>query len=226
MNKSSLTVPIGKFKGQPLDVLAQDPAYVQWLIGQQWFHDRFPQHHTIIINNFADAAETPEHNTLQAKFLDRTLLLRVAEKLFDTPSGSTIQVGDPSFEMGGVDVRFDVLFQERAVLMEDYSNLTEDYSNVSLRYRVRRELPGPTRVKNSFEMTVFIELKPSLGDEYPAVLRQVNAARHRATVGGGRSVHCAIIYQELTARGADAKTIAAIFGTARIALLAFDEVIT
>jgi hypothetical protein len=63
-------VPFGKYRGQPVEVLRADPGYTQWLLAQDWFRDRFATIHTLIVNNFGEPSETPEHNALQAKFLD------------------------------------------------------------------------------------------------------------------------------------------------------------
>jgi hypothetical protein len=69
-------VPFGKYKGQPLEALQQDQAYCEWLVGQDWFRTRFTAIHTLIINNFGTPGETPEHNQLQARFLDDEWLCR------------------------------------------------------------------------------------------------------------------------------------------------------
>jgi hypothetical protein len=63
-------VPFGKYKGQPVEVLAADHAYCDWLTGQSWFRERYGAVYTLIVNNFAEPSETPEHNALQARFLD------------------------------------------------------------------------------------------------------------------------------------------------------------
>lgn len=63
-------VPFGKYRGQPIEVLANDRAYCDWLMGQGWFRERFGGIHTLIVNNFAAPTETPEHNALQARFLN------------------------------------------------------------------------------------------------------------------------------------------------------------
>jgi hypothetical protein len=63
-------VPFGKYKGQPVEVLAADKSYCEWLAGQEWFRTRFTAIHTLIVNNFAAPHETPEHNALQALFTD------------------------------------------------------------------------------------------------------------------------------------------------------------
>src|SRR5262245_15525954 len=69
-------VPFGKYKGQPVEVLAADPEYCDWLTGQDWFRDRYAAIHTLVINHFGAPSETPEHNALQACFLDRSWVER------------------------------------------------------------------------------------------------------------------------------------------------------
>src|SRR4051812_30049904 len=69
---ASQVIPFGKYKGQAAEVLRSDPAYVQWLSGQDWFRDRYAIIHTLIIHNFGEPSETPEHNALQVKFWMRS----------------------------------------------------------------------------------------------------------------------------------------------------------
>jgi hypothetical protein len=73
---NSEMVPFGKYKGQPVEALAADKSYCEWLVAQDWFRSRFAGLHTLIINNFGAPEETPEHNALQAKFLDKVWCLR------------------------------------------------------------------------------------------------------------------------------------------------------
>jgi hypothetical protein len=53
-----------------IDVLRADPGYTDWLMAQSWVRERYAAFHTLIINNFGEPSETPEHNALQALFLD------------------------------------------------------------------------------------------------------------------------------------------------------------
>jgi hypothetical protein len=70
-------VPFGKYKGQPVEVLAQDRSYLEWLSAQPWFRERYAGiYNTLIVNNFTEAAETPDHNALQVLFLDDDFCLR------------------------------------------------------------------------------------------------------------------------------------------------------
>ena len=70
MAKNLEIVPFGKYKGQPVEALAQDKEYCEWLVAQDWFRAKFTAIHTLIINNFGEPDESPEHNQLQARFTD------------------------------------------------------------------------------------------------------------------------------------------------------------
>jgi len=76
-----MIIPFGKYNGQPVDVLQADPGYCQWLMSQDWFRERYSTINTLIVNNFTKPEDTPEHNTLQAKFLDDDFIDRF-EKLY------------------------------------------------------------------------------------------------------------------------------------------------
>src|SRR4030095_8755877 len=70
-------VPFGKYKGQPVEVLAEDREYCDWLTGQEWFRLKFSGIHTLIINQFGPPTETPDHNALQALFTDPIFAARL-----------------------------------------------------------------------------------------------------------------------------------------------------
>jgi uncharacterized protein (DUF3820 family) len=70
-------IPFGKYKGRLVEEgLADDPAYLQWLAGQDWFRAKFNILHQVIINRGAEPEETPDHNAMQVKFLDDDFCLR------------------------------------------------------------------------------------------------------------------------------------------------------
>lgn len=62
-------IPFGKYKGQPIEVLQHDQQYIDWLMGQDWFRTKYQMVYNVIVNNFGEPAETPEHNQMQVKFL-------------------------------------------------------------------------------------------------------------------------------------------------------------
>jgi hypothetical protein len=63
-------IPFGKYRGKPLEAMASDRQYVEWVLTQPWFRERYKELHTIIINNFQEPSETPEHNAIQVLFLE------------------------------------------------------------------------------------------------------------------------------------------------------------
>jgi hypothetical protein len=69
---TALILPFGKHKGERIDeVMRVDPGWVEWVMAQPWFRDRHPTLVQVVVNGGALAdADTPEHNRLQALFLD------------------------------------------------------------------------------------------------------------------------------------------------------------
>ena len=64
-------VPFGKYKGRSIVELQHtDPGYLQWLVAQDWFREKFITLHQTIINHGGEPSETPKHNWYQALFLD------------------------------------------------------------------------------------------------------------------------------------------------------------
>jgi hypothetical protein len=132
-------VPFGKYKDQPVEAMAADRDYIDWLLAQSWFKDKYQNIYTLVINNFTEPSETPEHNLLQALFLDDAFVKRVVavhhsgtiySKVWESEGYLTeLRV---SFEMSGADVYIDLCGVKFAV-----------------------------------------EIKPVIGDDYPAVLRQI-----------------------------------------------------
>jgi hypothetical protein len=131
-------VPFGKYKGQPVEALAQDRAYCEWLAGQDWFRTRYTTIHTLIVNNFTEPSETnwwKEHLQSHKAPSDLTLV---------------ISTSNLAFEQGGADVVF------HAQAGVDSNEVPEAWG---------REL---------VELIDFsVECKPTMGDDYPAVLRQM-----------------------------------------------------
>lgn len=70
-------VPFGKYKGQAVEVMAADRDYCDWLLAQPWAKDKLRSVYNIIINYGAEPQDTPEHNALQAKFLDDAVCMRL-----------------------------------------------------------------------------------------------------------------------------------------------------
>jgi hypothetical protein len=166
-------VPFGKYKNQPVEVLAKDEGYCEWLVGQGWVAERYPALHTLIINHCGEPTETPEHNALQLRFLDGGLCRKVAmcAVLFKShwaewfgASGlpPMFKACTPAvFERQGIDVQWQTEIW--------VPSATWEHSSVFTKWTT---LTTPT----------LVECKPSLGDDYPAVLRTAHATHCNVVV--------------------------------------------
>ena len=184
---SGEVVPFGKYRGQPVEVLVQDRQYVDWLTAQPWFKEKFGNFYTLIVNNFQEPSETPEHNALQIKFLDRDFCLRFVRHLKPSyfAGAETLHIG---FESEG----FDVVVS--GTVLEPHSEPRMDL-----------------RVLCSCDFA--IEVKPTVGDDYPAILRKMKGL-------GARRFHDQVLFlEEYTGVGATREQFIAIFKTADIAIV-------
>ena len=80
------TVPFGKYKNQSITSLMKDTKYIQWLKQQKWFKERYGEiYNIVVLNNFQNEDQpTPEHNKLQAKFLDNDFCSTFTKLLTNT----------------------------------------------------------------------------------------------------------------------------------------------
>lgn len=181
---SDSLIPFGKYKGQPIEAIAEDRNYVEWLTAQDWFREKHRNLYSIVINNFCEPSETPEHNAIQARFLDEEFRLKfvsvaiprvwwyaqadgeMVEKAIAWAAsldnrdiarlglygGRLLRVGSPRFENKGRDV--------------------ELRYEAGLSFGVRGETAGldPDFLIGS---NLIIEIKPDVGDDFPAILRQM-----------------------------------------------------
>ena len=182
-------IPIGKHKGQPLALLLGDPET------QQWWRDHpsvAAKHPYVIqfINMLGEPSPTPVHNRFQIEFLDealrrRTFSLYAQERILRrtdlsrlVSGGETdgslllrqiVETGPPAFEQKGFDVQFpgyfDLQFRSTIARPGFYLFASEEDVDIFRRhpYLLRFDESGTLRV----------EMKPLLGDDYPAVLRSM-----------------------------------------------------
>lgn len=231
-------IPFGKHKGRPIESLAEDQQYADWLVQQPWFRERHPKIYNIVINNFCEPSNTPDHNAIQARFLDddfrlkfasiaiprlwwycqsngemaATLIDLVATKFLELKAkrdekpcsvsniwdyndrkqitwelsasiGAVVgkdgkcrlvHISRPIFECKGVDVEFSVAAGMDGVIQERFRTDTGAVSNWSVvESKPWSKVAGLEDMSMSFNMSLKIEIKPSIGDDYPQVLRQM-----------------------------------------------------
>jgi hypothetical protein len=187
MNKQNEIIPIGKYKGQPIGVLRSDPDYCDWLLAQDWMQSKYPQLRTIIINNFGEASETPEHNALQARFLDEAIINATTLMVYRRE----IKSSEVKFEWQNIDV---------FVRVDYWSMYASDLA---------------------------IELKPTMGDDYPSVLRIVLANKQSAKFSDGSSRcadRAAVVIGNYAGTGATFDQVRAMFESSGVRLFLMREI--
>jgi len=163
---SAMILPFGKHKGRTVaDVLASDPQYAEWMLGQAWFAERFAELHAALLTRGAASDDTPEHNAIQARFLD---------PVFRAALGLTLSKRWCDFDLAKAAVQFE--YQGIDVVLGAFGQRT--YAIPGTRFS-----PGygiPEAVEDGVILT--IEIKPSLGDDFPTVMRQMERLHARVLV--------------------------------------------
>ena len=247
-------VPFGKYKGQPVETLTADAEYCEWLIAQPWFSSKYRNVYNIVVSYGAEPQDSPEHNQMQARFLDGEWCFALADRLRPRRAGrygidaarelldadACYQLfrdcceveecgaeAEPSFEDKGWDVTYTIaaasIFTHRTRLVpplpacscqcdhaadcganarcrggtgehsisasaycrhQDHNRGIDARSHCSddCYWSGNGQLTSDQRewLKQAhhefgpaYEGRIRVELKPDLGDDYPAVLRQV-----------------------------------------------------
>jgi hypothetical protein len=155
MNNENI-VPFGKYKGQPIEAMAQDQQYITWLQGQSWFLERYQNINTLIINNFREPSETPEHNNIQASFTDESFCKKfykhLVNKKYEFGFPGEIEVY-PAFEIKGVDVyincypvggkgRVGISIEIKPCLSDDYPAILRQMMSNGAKYLFTKSYSG------------------------------------------------------------------------------------
>lgn len=197
---TSNVIPFGKYKGQPVEDMLADRDYMAWVEAQPWFRERYLH---LLSRRDADAASrTPVHNKLQTLFLDEEYRLAfvslinpdaIVELLKNhlkeqqsqltealAKSDATDFVGfdryllEPlkwstsvAFETNGGDVVIRASVSAPSLLIKSlYDRLLEEVQT-TITQDTTLFYCGP------FHSGLIIEIKPTVADEYPAILRQM-----------------------------------------------------
>jgi hypothetical protein len=160
-------VPFGTYKGKSVTELLADKKKVQWYIDNNILQ-KYPTiynivvHQTIVSNN--SASKTPEHNSMQNMFLDDEKCNKIIKKIHKIPKKYVFKGGRCEFEG---DYNWDVIFKGgyynkykgKCSHPEDDDCIADCYYNGDTK---DYDLPD-----------TYIEIKPSIGDDYPVVLRKM-----------------------------------------------------
>jgi hypothetical protein len=241
-------IPFGKYKGHSIEQIAgRDPAYLQWLMGQSWFVERF-QNLSVTINNFGPAPqETPEHNAMQVRFLDREYQLAFLwaygsfgtfRRTYVLPGNHRCEVRPDDYECPRFPTHREAVaraWAERKMCRDAHDRLKQGENvfdvqcniefeahniDVLLRSTIRLDLgrPGPYGPFRTHERNFAIEIKPTLGDDYPAVLRQISRQYEQVRHTGWR-YRPVLLVREYHGAGATFDQVCEFFKTRGIHLM-------
>ena len=213
-------VPFGKHRGQPLEVLMADREYLEWLMAQPWFAAKYQKVYNIVINyGSTESASPPEHNAMQARFLDEGIRKSVAVKLLQVRSTLDKEqdlILDSTttkfiFEHKGWDVVLKASCQQRYMgYLDDYTGGIDPTKKTAEKLR-------------SYDTYAYMELKPSIGDDYPAILRNIKK-RLLSTPSTNREIMLlADIFQSQVVSLDQSKEF---FGTSGVVFLLWEELIS
>ncbi len=199
---SGEVVPFGKYKGQPVEVLRADDDYCQWLMGQDWFRAKFTTIYQTIVNYGAEPQDTPEHNEMQASFLDDGHCIRLAKLLYPKPPYMEIDErknwhGPAKWVPATAD-------NERS------AKLYNDPEVIRRRFEVQGwDVVYGVNWLGDYGGRIRVELKPTLGDDFPTVLRQVKSysydERDRRCVVARRASFEKVAWEQVVAMFAASK---------------------
>ena len=238
-------VPFGKYKGQPLEVLRSDPQYCEWLTAQGWFRENSV--YQLIINNFGEPAETPEHNRLQAMFLDNTLCLQLFRKLGWEPldkehmivtaqkaldeTRRKLEKDSDSYYSRKKDWEYNI--KELETFLEDYPNVENDQIKIEYEFeysgwdvKIIAKLPFADAMWRAdglrniiYQVSCAVEVKSDVSDDYPAILRQMKA-NERIYKADYRT----LVFDKFIATGATLEQVKQIFRSSGFHVLSFTEI--
>lgn len=243
MNDEKTIMNFGKYKGKEIEeIICVDRKYIEWLMGQEWFKTKFEKTYNIVVNYFNPEKNenTPEHNKLQIRFLNKELPLKLTKKFygdlyFDILRETfrykevikrekvgeikpiSAEIKDLNFEIGGFDVyyRIKLLFD-----FEDKKEILEE--GYEERYKENNYIE--TRISNTrYTTQFFIEIKPQIIDDFPAILRK--SRQNKTRIGpDGISACYLIIAEKINPTNVSIDEIKEFFKTANIKLLTFSEI--
>jgi hypothetical protein len=245
-------IPFGKYKGQPIEVLAKDPNYCEWFLAQDNIKKQYPAFCQIVINNFCEPNDTPEHNALQARFLDSSFCLalgklckwklmkkincirsldkvilnaskmsdnsdyeynRKIEKLEELKSMKNY-INETIFEVDGKETSDDgqPFFEIKKIFEQDgWDVIIQSYNSDCETDCVAYKDCDINLNK------IAIEIKPLIGDDFPAILRQMKIARIHPYF------QC-LVYDKFNATGATIDQVKSMFAASDFLVFSVAEI--
>ena len=186
-------IPFGKYKGKPVEILATDKNYAEWLIAQSFFKEKHVNLYNVVINNFREPVDTPEHNKLQIKFLKPEYRVKLAyivnpnlfeynsekinremNKILDKTDDKKSEYFLNSLKNPEKNHKYG-LYTTR--LMRYSTPVFESVdANYCLWYGIKFDYDGLNSFNLKRRSEYWVEIKPTISEDFPSVLRQMKAS--------------------------------------------------
>lgn len=158
-------VDFGKYKGQPVSVLLNDPDYCRWLINQPSFARN--RKYGLVMDMIEGRSQTtPQHNTLQLKFLDIEFRLNFIER-FLVQSPNPIDKQTPKKRRRVAIPVGESLGNIRAI------HPSSGIEVIEFKFEQFADVYLKCRLSYIDVRSIYVEIKPQVGDDFPDVLRQI-----------------------------------------------------
>lgn len=211
MTTNTKVVTFGKYNGKNVDTLISDSKYCEWLTAQPWFVEKYRDIYNVIINYNGEPQDTPEHNILQARFLDHEFCLKL---------GNAACCIDKQYleETWEVERRNKALIRKNEPIYVHKVIFEEKGWDVIIHYRGGMELNdgGCTWIYAYNEICV--ECKPIVGDDYPSILRQMR--KYPVSMGAFK----VLLINQFRASGATLFQVKQIFTSAGIKIVMLSDI--
>jgi hypothetical protein len=172
-------VPFGKYKGSDITELLKDRSYVEWARLQAWLPQRYPVIYNVIVGGSpakgkGKKQDSPEHNAMQTRFLNTDLCERLGRRYVSGEARLRGYIrGDDA--IGGLTYRLSV----------DRLKFEHRLWDVVFDIRAALEDATGSHVGAVSMAHLYVELKPSISDDFFAVLRQVTNRRDQQNARDG-----------------------------------------
>lgn len=218
-------IPFGKHKGKPVEVLANDQQYLDWLLAQSWFREKHVNLYNVVINNFREPVDTLEHNKIQIKFLRPEYRIKLGylanPNLFNTSSDKineqmkkilesternegehflkSLQNPNKESEFGLYDTR---MLKYSKPIFERVDVHFSLWYGIRFYYDSMNYNGGWSEFRHETKTTYLVEIKPTISDDYPAVLRQMKASMPVRSNGWQSEYYFVLLVGEYSGTGA------------------------
>lgn len=191
----------GKYKGQPIQCVLDDNQYIEWLLAQSWFPKHYPTIYQFLISNNKEFTDTPEHNRMVKLFLQDDYCASIFH-VVDSHKNKAVFDCEKRFNENYFYREFNVesIMQKKISGPKiTYEKIFEDGYDVCIikeeTYFI--EIEGmrynescSIKTEETFDTSLIIECKPSISEDFPAIIRQIRNSKKKAHV---------ILYNEFTA---------------------------